>query len=178
MLKSLKWQEGLVLSIKVEEGLFVVAQMRNNHLLEVFNTFKSNDDWRGIDLNKVDGLFTVFVSIKNIKKIFSGVVSTDAVVPNGRPVEKRMLSAIFGTPGNTGAKLIELTDTYSNIDAKVINENLSPDSDLDLIHRYELCGMVGDPEKIIARIKVYRETGVNCDPSKEFLFPSIQRPLG
>lgn len=178
MLKSLKWQEGLVLSIKVEEGLFVVAQMRKNHLLEVFNIFRSTDDWSGIDLNKVDVLFAVFVSIKNIKNIFSGLVSTDAVVPNGRPVEKRMLSAIFGTPGNTGAKLIELTDTYCNIGAKVINENLSPDSDLNLIHRYELCGMVGDPEKIIARIKIYRETGVNWDPSKEFLFPNIQRPAG
>lgn len=89
-----------------------------------------------------------------------------------------MLSAIFGIPGNTGAKLIELTDAYSNIGAKVINGNLSPDSDLKLIHRYELCGMVGDPEKIIARIKVYREPGVNWDPSKEFLFPSIQRPRG
>lgn len=129
-------------------------------------------------MNKIDVLFTVFVSIKNIKKIFSSVVSADAVVPNGRPVEKRRLSAIFGTPGNTGAKLIELTDAYSNIGAKVINGNLSPDSDLKLIHRYELCGMVGDPEKIIARIKVYRETGVNWDPSKEFLLPSIQRPRG
>jgi len=177
MLKSLKWQEGLVLSIKVDEGLYAVAQMRNNHLLEIFNIFRSDDGWKDIDLNNVDKLFTIFVSIKNIKKIFSSIVSTDAVVPNDRPVEKRMLSAIFGTPGNTGAKLIELSDNYSNIGAQVIKDNLSPDDDLDLIRRYELCGMVGDPEKITARIKAYRETGVNWDSSKEFLFPGIQRHL-
>ncbi|BDM22769.1 MULTISPECIES: hypothetical protein [Pseudomonas] len=177
MLKSLMWQEGLVLSIKVEEGLYLIAQMRSNHLLEVFNIFESDDDWAGVDLNDVDVLFAIFVFIKNIKKIFSRVVSTDAVVPNVRPVEKRMLSAIFGTPGNTGAKLIELTDGCSNIGAKVINENLSPDRNLDLIYRYELCGMVGDPEKIVARIKTYRETGINWDSSKEFLFPGIQQPL-
>ncbi|MNP74902.1 hypothetical protein D3C76_1718490 [compost metagenome] len=87
-----------------------------------------------------------------------------------------MLSAIFGTPGNTGAKLIELSESYSNIGAQVIKEALSPDDDLKLIHRYKLCGMVGDPEKIVLRIKNYRETGINWDPSKEFLFPGIQRP--
>lgn len=177
MLKSLKWQEGLVLSIKADEGLYVIAQMRNNHLLEIFNIFRSDDGWADVDLNNVDVLFTIFVSIKNIKKIFSGIVFNDSVVPNDRPVEKRMLSAVFGTPGSTGAQLIELSDSYSNIGAQVIKENLSPDGDLDLIHRYELCGMVGDPEKITARIKRYRETGVNWDPSKEFLFPAIQRPL-
>jgi hypothetical protein len=29
-------------------GAFVVAQMRKNHLLEVFDVFKINDDWRGL----------------------------------------------------------------------------------------------------------------------------------
>ncbi len=28
MLKSLRWQEDLVLSVKIEEGMYVVAQMR------------------------------------------------------------------------------------------------------------------------------------------------------
>lgn len=176
MLKSLKWQEGLVVSIKVEEGYYAISQMRNNHLLEVFDIFSSNDDWVGVDLNNIDLLFTIFVSIKNIKKIFSRVVSSELVAPNKRPVERRMLSAIFGTPGNTGAKLIELSEGYSNIGGKIIKDFLSPDGDLELIHRYELCGMVGDPEKIVSRIKNYRETGENWDPSKEFLFPGIQRP--
>ncbi|MFJ4068954.1 hypothetical protein ACIPW4_27285 [Pseudomonas sp. NPDC089996] len=177
MLKSLKWEEGLVLSVKVEEGVYTIAQMRSNHLLEVFNIFRDEDDWDDIDLNDVDLLFAIFVSIKNIKKIFNRVISSDCVVPNARPVEKVMLSAIFGSPGNTGAKLIELSESYSNIGAQVIKNSLSPDSDLELIHRYELCGMVGDPEKIIVRIKSYRETGVNWDSSKEFLFPGIRRPL-
>ncbi|WP_152645538.1 hypothetical protein [Pseudomonas sp. 10-1B] len=178
MLKSLKWQEGLVLSVKIEEGLYTIAQMRSNYLLEVFDLFRIDDDWRGVDLNSVDVLFTIVVSIKNIKRIFSSIVSDEFTVPNNRPAEKCMLSAIFGTPGNTGAKLIELSEDYSNIGARVIKDTLSPDRDLALIHRYELCGMVGDPEKIILRIKNYRETGVNWDPSKEFLFPGIQRPLG
>lgn len=176
MLKYLKWQDGLILSIKVKEDLYAISQMRANYLLEVFDIFVSDDDWSGVNLNKTNVLFTIFVSVKNIKKIFSALVSCEYAVPNERPVEKRMLSAIFGTPGNTGAKLIELSESYSNIGAQVIKEALSPDDDLKLIHRYELCGMVGDPEKIVLRIKNYRETGINWDPSKEFLFPGIQRP--
>ena len=88
-----------------------------------------------------------------------------------------MLSAIFGAPGNTGAKLIDLSDEYSNIGGQLVKESLSPQDDLSLIHRYELCGMVGDPEKIIARIENYREAGINWDPSKEFLFPGVLRPV-
>ena len=37
MLKTVKWQKDLVVSIKVEGGLFVLAQMRDNHLLEIFD---------------------------------------------------------------------------------------------------------------------------------------------
>ncbi|MNJ36630.1 hypothetical protein D3C77_314250 [compost metagenome] len=177
MLKTVKWQKDLVVSIKVEGGLFVLAQMRDNHLLEIFDLFSEDDDWEGLDLNGQDVLFTIFVSLKNIKGIFSRVVSETEVVPNRRPVETRMLSAIFGSPGSTGARLIELSENYSNIGAEVIKESLSPTHDLELIHRYELCGMVGDPEKIVARIKRYKDTGVNWDSAKEFLFPGIQLPM-
>ncbi|MFQ6573762.1 hypothetical protein [Pseudomonas sp. UM16] len=176
MLRALKWQEGLVLSIKVEDGVFAIAQMRNNYLLEVFDVFREEDNWEGVDLNRLDVLFTIFVSVKNIKGIFSRLTTGAEIIPNQRPVEKRMLSAIFGAPGNTGARLIELSDDYSSIGAETLKDSLSPKDDLDLIYRYELCGMVGDPEKILSRLKKYRETGVNWDPSKEFLFPGIQLP--
>ncbi|MBG6128285.1 hypothetical protein IWW33_005024 [Pseudomonas sp. BG2dil] len=70
MLKSLKWQDGLILSIKVKEDLYAISQMRANYLLEVFDIFVSDDDWSGVNLNKTNVLFTIFVSIKNIKKYF------------------------------------------------------------------------------------------------------------
>jgi len=177
MLKTVKWQKGLVLSIKVRDGLLVLSQMRDNHLLEVFDIFNENDEWSAVNLSETSVLFTIFVSLKNIKGIFSSVVSELKVSPNQRPVERRMLSAIFGAPGNTGARLIELSDSYSNIGAEVIKESLSQSQDLKFIHRYELCGMVGDPEKIIARIQRYKDTGINWDPAKEYLFPNIQLPL-
>lgn len=124
-----------------------------NYLLAVFDVFASDGDWAGVDLNKVAVLFAIFFSTENVKNISSSFLSSESVTPNARPVEKRMLSAIFGAPGDTGAKLIDLSDEYSNIGAQVVKESLSPQDDLSLIHRYELRGMAGDPEKIIARIK-------------------------
>lgn len=70
MLKSLKWQEGLVLSVKVEEGLYTIAQMRSDYLLEIFDIFRFDDDWRGADLNGANVLFTIVVSIKTLRKFF------------------------------------------------------------------------------------------------------------
>ncbi|WP_258197047.1 hypothetical protein [Pseudomonas entomophila] len=176
MVKSLKWQEGLVLSFEIEKGIYAISQMRENYLLEIFDMFAEEDEWKGIDLNSVDVLFAIFVSIKNTKNMFSRVIDGGSIKPNRRPVEKYMLSAIFGTPGNTGARLISLSKAYSNIGADIVKSFLSPSHDLDTIYRYELCGMVGDPDKIISRINTYRRTGVNWDPSKEFLFPDIKRP--
>ena len=176
MLKSLKWQEGLILSFEIEKGIYAISQMRENYLLEVFNIFAEEDKWEGVDLNGVELLFTIFVSIKNTKKIFSRVIDDGSVEPNRRPIEKYMLSAVFGAPGNTGARLICLSKNHSNIGAEIIKDSLSPDDDLETIYRYELCGMEGDPGKIISRINTYRKTGVNWDSSKEFLFPGIKRP--
>lgn len=175
MLRNLKWEEGAVLSIQVEEGLFTLAQMRVNHLLEVFDVFRSDEDWSGVDLSSSEIIFCIFVSTKNIKGIFSSRVG-DAVVPNSRPVKKRMLSAIFGAPGSMGANFIDLSEGYSNIGADLIKASLTLENDLDIIYNHELCGMVGNPERILKRLKVYHETGVNWDESKIFLFPDIKPP--
>lgn len=54
----------------MKEDLYAISQMRANYLLEVFDIFVSDDDWSGVNLNKTNVLFTIFVSIKNIKKYF------------------------------------------------------------------------------------------------------------
>lgn len=176
MLKKIKWEDGLVLSVKISDGLFTLAQMRFNYLMEFFDVFRSDENWEGVDLNNEDIIFCIFVSIKNIKSIFSGVVTDTSVSANRRPVKTRMLSAIFGSSGNTGANLIELSDKYSNIGGEIVKPSLTVENDLNLIYEYELCGMEGNPDKILERLRIYYETGVSWDKSKEFLFPNIQPP--
>jgi hypothetical protein len=176
MLKSLKWEEGRVLSIQVAADLYTLAQMRANYLLEVFDTFRATDEWEGVDLNTAKIIFCIVVSPKNIKSIFSERPVEDSVVKNSRPIRSRMLSSILGAPGQMGAKLIELTESYSNIGAKVINPSLSAEDDAELIYEYELCGMEGNPDRLLKRIRVYHQTGVNWDETKKVLFPTLQPP--
>lgn len=175
-MKNLKWEEGRVLSIHVDKDLYTLAQMRNDYLLEVFDVFQSSDDWDGVDLNKAKIIFCIVVSPKNVKKIFSDRLVESSVIKNHRPIRKWMLSPILGAPGKMGADLIELTESYSDIDSKIIKPSLSAEEDADLIYEYELCGMEGNPDRLLKRIRVYHETGVNWDETKKVLFPTIQLP--
>ncbi|AMB86293.1 hypothetical protein AWM79_13665 [Pseudomonas agarici] len=175
MLKSLKWEENQVLSVKVGDNLFTLAQMRINYLMEFFDVFRSNENWGEVDLNKEKIIFCIFVSTKNLKGIFSGQMSSDVVV-NSRPIRRRMLSPVFGASGNNGANLIDLADGYTNIGAETVQSSLTIDKDLQLIYDYESCGMAGSPERVLNRLKVYYETGVNWDETKVFLFSDIKPP--
>lgn len=176
MLKKIQWEEGLVLSVKVRDDLFTLAQMRVNHLVEFFDVFRCDENWGGVDLNNEKIVFCIFVSTKNVRSIFSGIAPDFLVSANTRPVKRRMLSAILGAPGNTGANLIELSDKYSNIGGQIVKSSLTVENDLQLIYEYDLSGMEGDPDKILERLRIYYDTGVNWDKSKNFLFPNIQPP--
>lgn len=54
MLKRVRWVENSVLVVKLDDALFTLAQMRVNGLMEFFDVFSDNDDWRGCDLNIAD----------------------------------------------------------------------------------------------------------------------------
>lgn len=175
-MKSIKWVEDRIFSLKLSENVYGLAQMRKNHLMEFFDVFQENESWENIDLSKERILFCLFVAENRLKPLYSSVVESKKVTPNSRPIIKRMLSANFGRGPQGGANLIELTDEYSNLPEKTVKPNLSIKSDLDIIYSHELCGMYGDPEKIRKRLLVYLETGVNWDESKGFLFSGIPLP--
>jgi hypothetical protein len=176
MLKTIKWSEDRVLSLKLSENKYGLAQMRKNHLMEFYGVFHETDEWAGIDLNKEKILFCLFVAENRLKSLYSSIIEKDIVQPNSRPIIKRMLSANLGQGLYGGAKLIELTDTYSQLPENIIKPDLSTKNDLEIIYSHELCGVYGDPEKIRKRILAFIETGVNWDESKCFLFKDIQPP--
>ena len=66
MLKRVRWVENSVLVVKLDDALFTLAQMRVNGLMEFFDVFSDNDDWRGCDLNIADLLFCIFVAEKRL----------------------------------------------------------------------------------------------------------------
>lgn len=176
MLKKVTWTENAVFSMQLRDDLFTLVQMRKNHLMQFFAISKTSNDWAGTDLNKVQSLGTRYVAEKNIKSLLVEQLEPMVVIPDCRPIERRMLRAVIGNHGDHGADLIELTDSYDSLDAKVIQRGLTVENDLDLIYSYEMSGMLGDTEKLKARLLRYFDTGVNWDASKEFIFKGIAPP--
>ena len=176
MLKSLKWEDDRVLSICVGENLFTLAQMRANYLLEVFDVFRTDDSWEGVDLNSAEIIFCIFISPKNLKSIFSDRPVESSILKNQRAIRKRMLSANLGAPGSMSADLIDLSSSFSNIDGNIVRERLTPEKDSELIYKYEFCGMAGNPDRVLNRLKLYHQTGVNWDETKKVIFPDLPPP--
>jgi hypothetical protein len=176
MVKSISWKEGSVFVIKVSEHLFSLTQMRENHLLQFFALTSEEYDFPDIDLSAERELFTIFVAENRIKDIFVRKIDNGKVKINRRPTERLMLSAVFGVGGVCGARLVELTDEFSSVGARVVQDNLTLENDLAQIYSHDLVGMVGDPAKLARRLRLYFESGVNWDESKKFVFNSIEPP--
>ncbi|SUD78350.1 hypothetical protein [Pseudomonas putida] len=176
MLKSVKWVEDSVLVVKLDDALFTLAQMRVNGLMEFFDVFSADDDWRGCDLNNANLLFCIFVAEKRLKSLFVRVLAKDEVVVNHRPIVRQMLSFEWVAENTYTANLIELTDRYSSFGARVIKSDLSVSADLNIINSHEMCGVFGEPDKLKARLKFFHDTGIDWDEQKKIIYPSLERP--
>ncbi|MGE6758258.1 hypothetical protein ACQKGO_09625 [Corallococcus interemptor] len=175
-LKRIPSQPGVVLSLQLREDLHTLAQLRDNSLMEFFNVRRPAPVWTGTNLNHVPVLFCAYTAESRLKPLVSHVVPADGVVPNARPVPRRMLSAIIEPGGRYGADLVELTDDYEPVKATLVRADLDPVTDRELLYRHELTGMIGDPGKLKKRLLRFFETGVNWDDAKGFLFPSLPLP--
>ncbi|MEW6760549.1 MAG: hypothetical protein AB1437_06970 [Pseudomonadota bacterium] len=175
-MKKMSLGEGDVVSVKVSDSTYTLAQMRKNGIMQFFDIVQSDDHWSGIDLNNVGSLFFVFVADKSLRRMFTQKLSLDAVVRSTSLVPKQMLSAVIGNAGNYGADLVELTDEYSSYGAKVLKSDIRPSADLELIYRCEMAGMQGDPEKLRMRLERYFEKGINWDDAKSFIFKDVPLP--
>ncbi len=176
MLKRVQWKDNAVLNVRLRDDLFTLAQMRSNHLLEFFD-IRSRGEWGVLNLSSVPVLFTIYVAENRLRPLFSEWLPSSKVSPNDRPVERRMLSFVVKAGNSYSADLVELPDDLSSVDAKVLKADLSPRTDLEIIHHYELTGMVGDAEKLRTRLVRYFDSGINWDDAKSFLYPGIALPV-
>lgn len=178
MLKNRTWVENDVLVVRVDETLFTLAQVRKNHLVEFFKVFGTSDAWEGVDLNDAEIIFCGFIATKPLRPIFVRHLEPGEVLPNTRPIIKQMLSFEWLAENTYTANLIELSDIYSNIDGRMIKRHLDCKDDLALIEAHEFCGMLGDPVKLLNRLRFFHQNGVNWDEQKKFIYPSLERPAG
>ena len=178
MARQARWAEDDVVVVKVDESLFTLAQLRKNCLMEFFDVFRSTDEWDGVDLASAKILFCLFVADRPLKPLLARRLAEGEVAKNTRPIIRNMLSFEWLATDTYTANLIELSDGYSNIDARVIKRHLNVAEDLELIQSHEFCGMVGDPQKLRTRLKFVHDTGVNWDEQKKFIYPALERPAG
>jgi hypothetical protein len=175
-LKHLPNKRGAILCFQIREGLFTLAQLRGNSLMEFFDVFQSEPIWQGLDLNQAPIIFCAYAAEKRFKPLITEVVSPDRVKPNTRPVPRRMLSAIIEADDKYGANLIELDDSLDSVNATLIKADIDPIKDRQAIYDHELTGMIGAPEKLRIRLLRFFDTGVNWDDAKSFLFKGIPLP--
>ena len=71
MLKIMSLEEGDVVSVKVNDNSYTLAQMRANGIMQFFDIVRRDDHWSGVDLNDVGFLFFVFVADKSLGRIFT-----------------------------------------------------------------------------------------------------------
>jgi len=176
MLKRLSCKEDDVIIIKINGHAYTLAQMRRNGIMQFFDIVRPVSEWSGVDLNDVPSLFFIFVAERGLGPIVVDKVPSSVVGRSKCPVPKTMLSAVIGNAGEYGADLVELTDDFSSYGARIIKSGLNVAEDRDLIYRFELAGVQGDPEKIRKRLERYFEHGINWDSSKEFIFKDIPPP--
>lgn len=175
-MKSIKWVDDAVLVVEVAEGVYTLAQMRENGLMEFFDTFGTVDEWEGVDLNNTPIVFCLFIAEKSVKKLFLRFLTAGEVKINERPILKKMLDFRWVSEGTYTADLIELSDRYSSVGATVLKSDLCPDKDLAIIEGHDLCGVNGDPVKLQQRLRFFYDTGINWDDGKQFIFPSLKTP--
>ena len=150
--------------------------MRENHLIEFFDIKSTSNNWNAVDLNLLDSLFCIFVAETKIKNLFVENLSSLQAVPSRKKTPILMLNAVFGNDGVHGADLIELSSNYSILGGHIVKKNLTLQNDIELIHKYELTGMLGDSEKLKKRLIRYFDNGVNWDDSKKYIFNGIEPP--
>ncbi|MCX8727271.1 hypothetical protein [Gilliamella sp. B2838] len=71
--------------------MYSLAQSRKNHWMEFFNIFNDKDEWNGVDLNKVNILFTYSVAAHRLKELLVSI-QDEHVRKNVRPQQSRIIA--------------------------------------------------------------------------------------
>ena len=171
--KKQRSQENTVFGVYIKEGLYSLAQSRKNHWMEFFNIFNDKDEWDGVDLNKVNILFTYSVAAHRLKELLVSI-QDEHVRKNVRPQESKIIT--YTGPLAEKIGLVEMDDRYDTVDNKVLIPQLTVKDHLDIIHTKEYAGMHGDSKEIQNRLLKFYENGINWDESQRFFFPDVTPP--
>ena len=67
MLEKLGWKEGQVLSLRLRDALYTLAQMRISPYMQFYHVFSADGSWRDVALAEQESLFCVPLSDKRMR---------------------------------------------------------------------------------------------------------------
>ena len=176
---DMKYELNSIISIKIRDNLFSLAQARENYLFDFFDISASDENWKEIDLNKTRSLFCIYVADNKMKGIFSAAKKNTSVIFSKTPTLRKMLNAdiAMNQKYSDTVDLIQLTDSFSSLDAGIIKKNLLPQNDARDLCQYELTGMIGSKKYIVDRLNRHFTEGINWDIQKDFIFKGDLKPI-
>ncbi|MGL6508729.1 hypothetical protein ACSZNJ_02200 [Aeromonas hydrophila] len=171
-------QVDTVFSIEVPEYGYILAQLRDDHCMDVFDNLRKNNSWEGEDLSAAPILFTIVVAAHRLLKLFSMQV-TNIVKVNDRPQPSMSLAFSLEVRPSTGLPSLRLEKhdkIYDPNNVDIIVPLLSAEKHRDILYSFEHHGMVGKPDILLERISNYYKTGINWDKQKTILYPELPLP--
>ncbi len=175
-MKKLPFNIGDVLSLRLRDDLFTLAQVKLPSYVSFFDIANRDGKWAGVDLSTTPLLFCIVVATTRLKSLVSEKLNHSLVQPDLRPMERLFIKPNLNSRGGypfLGGNLIEIDERGETTQRPVVKRNLSVSEDEDLIRKHELTNMWNDPEAVKNRLIRYFDTGVNWDPHKEKVFPGI-----
>ena len=172
MPKRVTWKENALISLKLREDLFTIAQMLRLPFLRLFKVANNDGVWRNLDLNKVEILFCVMVGRVVRQQLCEGKVKDRSVIPSTLPFPKLWIRPYVNFDGGflfIGGRLVEVDPTKGYTTAPVVKDWLLPKADAELIKKYELTNMWG-ADDLRERLVRYFDIGIDRDELKEKVF--------
>ena len=192
--RRVSWKENRVLSIETRKGVFVLAQMLRKPFLRFYNAFRNGEEnWEKVDCSELDILFTQSVITNSflaksdctiLKDVTADPERRDSTMCIKEHSGFRRISVWPDSENETtvnvlgsspGGMLVErdlykvgLYDHPSGIFDRILDENISPDSD-EIIKNSETMG-IGEFPRLNERLYLCYKSKSNVDPYKDLLF--------
>ena len=183
MAKRVVWRAGDLLSIKLRDNLFTIAQMLGSPVMRFFDIFNATGVWKDIDLNTTPILFRVLVGRVINRHLIREKIKTQSVIPCSIPDESLWIDVYtIMDEGHypedkdcfafMGGKIISTDPKAPFYTQAVVRHDLSLPEDKEVIERLELTNMWGDDD-LADRLCRYHDTGINRDDLKFEVFPGL-----
>jgi len=176
------WKKNKVISIKLDDNLYTLAQMVNHTAkMQFFDIFNEEDEW-DVNLNEVDDLFLLDVANVVIQKLGVRKVSEKTVVPKVGNYNHLFIKPHMNAEGLRlrnefmwrGGDLIDVGEDLekSSYYAPIVVHDLTASEHRELILKHELTNMYGD-KNVQNRLLKFYEKRINEEPMKRKIFPDL-----